>query len=151
MPVDISNALALGFRNVPRLYGDQTVRPPPHNITGARSGLRAARSKLFFGFYGDVAGLVRLPNQDMQQDGPVGLATGIGKGIGGLILKPIPGMIGVGVYSKKGPQAELRKHFRGTLKTKHWIRHSGLHEQVKYRCSWTAFRRMKLRRWELEP
>jgi len=66
MPIDISNALALGFRNAPRLYGDQTVRPPPHQITGARSGLRAARSELFLGFYDGVAGLVRLPYQDMQ-------------------------------------------------------------------------------------
>ena len=63
-----------------------------------------------------MAGLVRLPNQNMRQDGPVGLATGIGKGIGGLELKPISGMIGVGVYSRKGLQAELRKHFRDTLK-----------------------------------
>src|SRR5271155_884797 len=47
MPINISNALALGFRNTPRLYGDQTVHPPPHKITGARSGLRAARSELF--------------------------------------------------------------------------------------------------------
>jgi len=61
MPIDISNALALGFRNAPRLYGDQTVRPPPHKIIGARSGLRAAKSELFLGFYDGLAGLVRAP------------------------------------------------------------------------------------------
>ena len=50
MPIDISNALSLGFRNAPRLYGDQTVRHPPHNITGVPSGLRAAGSEFFLGF-----------------------------------------------------------------------------------------------------
>ena len=60
------------------------MRPPSHNITGALPRLRATRSRLFLGFYDGVACLVQLPNQDMQQDGPVGLATGIGKGIGGL-------------------------------------------------------------------
>jgi hypothetical protein len=131
MPIDVSNALALGFCNAPRLSGDQTVRPPPHKITGARSGLRAARSELFLGFYDRVAGLVRLPYQDMQQDGPVGLATDIGKGVGGLVLKPISGMTGVGAYSSKGLQAELRKHFRDTLKTERWIRRARMNQGAK--------------------
>ena len=121
------------------------MRPPPHKITGAHSGLQAARSELFLGFYDSVAGLVWLLYQDMQQDGPVGLATGIGKGVGGLVLKPISSMICVGAYSSKALQVELRKAFprytkdraldktcQGELRRK---RHSGLHEQVKDRCS----------------
>jgi hypothetical protein len=53
----------------------------------------------------------------MQRDGPAGLVTGIGKGAGGLVLEPISGMTGVGAYSSKGLQAELRKHFRDKLKS----------------------------------
>jgi UDP:flavonoid glycosyltransferase YjiC (YdhE family) len=128
MPIEILNALALGFRNAPRLYGDSTVRPPPHNITGVRSGLRAAGSELYLGFYDGVAGLVRLPYQDIKQEGPVGLATGIGKGVGGLFLKPISGIVGVGAYSSKGIQAELRKHFRDTLKTERWMRRARMNQ-----------------------
>ena len=131
MPIDISNALALGFRNAPRLYGDQTVRPPPHNITGVRSGFRAAGSEFCLGFYDGVAGLFRLPYEDIKQDGPIGLATGFGKGIGGLILKPMSGIIGVGAYSSKGVQAELRKHFRDTLKTERWIRRGRMNQGAK--------------------
>jgi hypothetical protein len=67
----------------------------------------------------------------MQQDGPVGLATGLGKGIGGLVLKPISGMIGVGAYSSKGLQAEFRKHFRDTLKTERWIRRARMNQGAK--------------------
>jgi UDP:flavonoid glycosyltransferase YjiC (YdhE family) len=131
MPIDIMNALALGFRNAPRLYGDPTVRPPPHHITGVRSGLRAAGSELGLGLYDGVAGLVRLPYGEMKQDGLVGLATGFGKGVGGLFLKPISGMIGVGAYSSKGVQAELRKHFRDTLKTERWIRRARMNQGAK--------------------
>jgi phage baseplate assembly protein W len=131
MPIDVMNALALGFRNAPRLYGDATVRPPPHHITGVRSGLRAAGSELGLGFYDGVAGLVRLPYAEMKHDGPIGLATGLGKGVGGLILKPISGMIGVGAYSSKGVQAELRKHFRDTLKTERWMRRARMNQGAK--------------------
>ena len=131
MPTDVSNALALGFRNAPRLYGDQTVRPPPHTITGVRSGFRAAGSELCLGFYDGVAGLVRLPYQDIKEDGPIGLATGLCKGVGGLILKPISGIIGVGAYSSKGIQVELRKHFRDTLKTERWIRRGRMNQGAK--------------------
>lgn len=128
MPIDVLNALALGFRNAPRLYGDPTVRPPPHRITGVRSGLRAARSELGLGFYDGVAGLVRLPYADMKEDGAVGLTIGFGKGVGGLFLKPISGMIGVGAYTSKGVQAEVRKHFRDTLKTERWIRRARMNQ-----------------------
>ena len=131
MPVDMSNALALGFRNAPRLYGDHTVRPPPHKITGVRSGLRAAGSELCLGFYDGVVGVVRLPYQHVKQDGPCGLATGFGQGVGGLVLKPISGLIGVGAYSGKGVQVELRKHFRDTLKTERWIRRARMAQGVK--------------------
>jgi hypothetical protein len=72
MPTDTSNALALGFRNAPRLYGDQTVPFPPHKITGTRSGLRAASSKLFLGFYDGVVGLVRLPTKTCSGMGQLG-------------------------------------------------------------------------------
>lgn len=131
MPVDVMTALALGFRNAPRLYGDPTVRPPPHQITGVRSGLRAAGSELGLGFYDGVAGLVRLPYADTKEDGAVGLAIGLGKGVGGLFLKPISGIVGVGPYTSKGVQAELRKHFRDTLKTERWIRHARMNQGEK--------------------
>ena len=44
-PVDLAMALAQGFHNAPRLYGDDTVRKPVR-ITGCHSGLRAAWSEL---------------------------------------------------------------------------------------------------------
>ena len=72
MLIEMLNALALGCRNAPRLYGDRTVRPPPHNITGVRSGFRVAGSEFCLGFYDGVAGLVRLSYQGIKEDGRLG-------------------------------------------------------------------------------
>jgi hypothetical protein len=82
---------------------------------------------------------VRPRYQDTYQDGPVGLATGIEKEIGRLVLRLIAGMIGVGEYSDKALQTELRKHFRDIPKIaldkacqdETWIKgHCRLHEHV---------------------
>ena len=40
-PMDFTLALAKGFHNAPRLYGDTSVRPHEH-ITGFQSGIKAA-------------------------------------------------------------------------------------------------------------
>lgn len=41
LPMTFTHGLAKGFHNVPRLYGDQTVREPD-KITGVASGMAAA-------------------------------------------------------------------------------------------------------------
>ena len=46
-PVDLAMALAQGFHNAPRLYGDDTVRKPVR-ITGCHSGLWAAWSEFIY-------------------------------------------------------------------------------------------------------
>ena len=40
-PMDFTMALASGFRNAPKLYGDDTLRPTSR-VTGFQSGLKAA-------------------------------------------------------------------------------------------------------------
>jgi hypothetical protein len=47
MPVTFTHGLAKGFHNVPKLYGDKTVRDP-ERITGVRSRLFVAGK---VGFY----------------------------------------------------------------------------------------------------
>jgi UDP-glucoronosyl and UDP-glucosyl transferase len=128
LPVDFWYALALGFHNAPRLYGDGSVRPAQHRIMGFRSGLKAAGSGFAYGFLDGVTGLVRLPRHDLQEDGCFGLLTGIGKGIGGLFLKPVSGIVGLGGYTLKGVETGLRKRVRDTGKTERWIRRARLHQ-----------------------
>ncbi|KAJ4388344.1 hypothetical protein N0V85_007657, partial [Neurospora sp. IMI 360204] len=131
-PVDLSIALAQGFHNAPRLYGDDTVRRPTR-VTGIKSGLKAAGHEFVFGIYDGWTGLVRLPYRGFKEGGlgskpssstssepgkpgsttvtattpapagrMVGLAKGVGMGITGFVLKDISAIIGPIGYTLKG-------------------------------------------------
>ena len=121
MPLDCYYAVTLGFHNAPRLYGDQTVRPTPH-IYGMRSGLAAARDEVVHGFADGVTGVVKLPYKGFKDDGFIGYVTGTGKGLGGLVLKPTAGILGVGAFFGKGCRAEIRKLAKDTRRTDRWVR-----------------------------
>ena len=107
-PMDLSLAIAQGFHNAPRLYGDDTVRTPPR-ISGFHSGLRAAGSEFTFGIYDGVTGLVLQPYHGARKNGALGFAKGVGKGIGGFVLKDLAAIIGPFGYTLKGVHKELIK------------------------------------------
>ncbi|KAK4165332.1 sterol 3-beta-glucosyltransferase [Cladorrhinum sp. PSN259] len=100
-PVDLSVALAQGFHNAPRLYGDDTVRRPIR-VTGMKSGLKAAGHEFVFGIYDGWTGVVRLPYRGAKQSGVRGFVTGVGMGLTGFILKDIAAIIGPVGYTLKG-------------------------------------------------
>lgn len=83
--MDFTLSLAQGFHNAPKLYGDD-VRPT-QKITGFGSGLKAAGKGLSLGLYDGISGLVTQPIKGAKEEGPAGLLKGIGKGIGGIVLK----------------------------------------------------------------
>ncbi|KAJ9657427.1 hypothetical protein H2198_004302 [Neophaeococcomyces mojaviensis] len=122
LPLDMLNAVTLGFRNAPRLYGDRTVRPPPQNIKGFRQGTKIAGQELWYGFYDGTTGLVRIPYLATHEDGISGLPKGVARGMGGLVLKPIAGTLGLVNWTGKGCYASLRKLLRDTEKTERWLR-----------------------------
>ena len=99
-PMDLSLAIAQGFHNAPRLYGDDTVRTPPR-ISGFHSGLRAAGSEFTFGIYDGVTGLVLQPYHGARKNGTLGFFQGVGKGIGGFVLKDLAASIGPLGYTLK--------------------------------------------------
>jgi hypothetical protein len=92
VPMDVANSLAQGFHNVPRLYQDHTVRPQ-ENVTGIKSGLQAAGKDFTHGIYDGVTGVVTQPVNGAMEEGALGFLKGVGKGIGGLVLKPTAGKI----------------------------------------------------------
>ncbi|KAK0621464.1 hypothetical protein B0T17DRAFT_641340 [Bombardia bombarda] len=100
-PVDLSLALAQGFHNAPRLYGDDTVRRPTR-VTGIKSGLRAAGHEFVFGIYDGWTGVVRLPVRGARDGGLRGFVTGVGMGLTGFVLKDIAAIIGPVGYTLKG-------------------------------------------------
>ncbi len=106
--MDLALAIAQGFHNAPRLYGDSTVRRPTR-ISGYRSGLRAAGEEFAFGIYDGVTGLVSQPYRGAKEGGAVGFVQGVGRGIGGFVLKDLAAIIGPIGYTMKGVHKELIK------------------------------------------
>lgn len=86
-PMDFTLSIARGFHNAPKLYGDDTVRPS-EKVTGLQSGLKVAGKEFGLGFYDGITGLVTQPLRGVEKEGAAGFFKGVGKGIGGLILKP---------------------------------------------------------------
>ena len=111
--MDLSVAIAQGLHNAPRLYGDSTVRRPAR-IDGFRSGLKAGGEEFVFGVYDGVTGLVRHPYVGAREDGPVGFFKGVGKGVGGFVLKDLAAVFGLPAYTVKGVHKELIKHRQPT-------------------------------------
>ncbi|KAG5931259.1 hypothetical protein E4U60_006317 [Claviceps pazoutovae] len=109
-PMNFALGLAKGFRNMPRLYNDDTVRPSG-KVTDLTSGIRLAGKELGLGFFDGITGLVTQPIRGAGKEGASGFVKGIGKGIGGLIAKPAAGIYGVPAYMMQGVHAEVSKMF----------------------------------------
>ncbi|KAI0468496.1 hypothetical protein F4859DRAFT_506068 [Xylaria cf. heliscus] len=109
-PMNFCLSLARGFRNVPSLYHDDTVRPT-EKVTGLSSGLKVAGKEFGYGFYDGITGLVTQPLKGAEKEGGAGLIKGFGKGIGGLIMKPAAGIWGLPGYAMAGVHAEIRTLF----------------------------------------
>lgn len=89
-PMNFCLGLAKGFRNAPLLYNDDTVRKQ-EKVTGLASGLMLAGKEFGFGLFDGVTGMVTQPMRGAEKEGMSGLIKGFGKGIGGLMLKPVAG------------------------------------------------------------
>ncbi|OBT44690.1 hypothetical protein VE00_04443 [Pseudogymnoascus sp. WSF 3629] len=113
-PMDFTLGLARGFHNAPKLYGDDTVRPQ-ERVTGFQSGLRAAGKGFGYGFYDGISGLVTQPMKGAEKEGAAGFLKGIGRGIGGLVLKPGAAIWGLPGYTMMGLHKEVRKMFGASV------------------------------------
>jgi hypothetical protein len=109
-PVDISVNFARGFHNMPRLWGDDTVRPQ-ERVSDLKSGLKAVGREFGYGWYDGVTGLVTQPWKGAQKGGAGGFVKGIGKGIGGFIAKPGAALFGILGHTMQGVNKEVQKLF----------------------------------------
>ncbi|KAI9806727.1 MAG: hypothetical protein M1825_006184 [Sarcosagium campestre] len=125
-PMEISLAIAQGFHNAPRLYGDTTVRRPKR-ITGMRSGMRAARDEFVYGVRDGVTGIVTQPYRGARDEGVVGFVKGTGKGVGGFVLKDLAALVGPVAYMAKG----AHEHMKGTNQPNGFIRKARMLQGVK--------------------
>ncbi|KAH9828145.1 glycosyltransferase family 1 protein [Teratosphaeria destructans] len=106
MPNDLHVAIARGFHNAPRLWGDATVRKPVR-ITGFKSGCEAAGKEFAYGIYDGWTGLITQPVGDWRDADSLlakvgGLGKGVGKGLGGFVLKNVNAFIAPPAYFGKG-------------------------------------------------
>ncbi|KXJ96095.1 hypothetical protein Micbo1qcDRAFT_231209 [Microdochium bolleyi] len=109
-PMNFCLGLARGFRNAPRLYNDDTVRPV-EKVTSFSSGLKVAGKEFGFGLFDGITGLVTQPMRGAAKEGGVGAMKGIGKGIGGLVFKGGAAIWSIPAYTMAGVHAEIRAVF----------------------------------------
>ncbi|OJD13042.1 hypothetical protein AJ78_06457 [Emergomyces pasteurianus Ep9510] len=109
-PVDMSVNFARGFHNMPRLWGDDTVRPQ-ERVSDFKSGIKAVGREFGYGWYDGVTGLVTQPWKGAQKRGASGFVKGIGKGIGGFIAKPGAALFGILGHTMLGVSKEVQKLF----------------------------------------
>jgi UDP:flavonoid glycosyltransferase YjiC (YdhE family) len=113
-PMDFSMALSKGFHNAPKLYGDDTVRKS-ERVDDFGSGQKAAWKEFGLGMYDGITGLVTQPMRGAQKGGAAGFVKGIGKGIGGVVLKPGAAFFAIPGYTMKGVYKEMSKHFGSSV------------------------------------
>jgi len=129
MPNDLHMAIAQGFHNAPRLWGDATVRKPVR-ITGFKSGCVAARKEFAYDIWDGWTGLVTQPMGDWK-DGVsmpskfAGLGVGFGKGVGGFVIKNVNAVIAPPAFFGKGLIKYVEKKAEGPG-TKSFVRRAHL-------------------------
>lgn len=118
LPMGLTLGLSQGFHEVPRWYHDRTVRETPQ-VRGFRSGIDAAKNvclpthplsffnlalsccthgteahspqEFSYSWYDGISGVVTQPRHGWKEGGFIGVVKGVGKGLGGLLLKPPAG------------------------------------------------------------
>ncbi|KAG9566290.1 sterol glucosyltransferase, partial [Aureobasidium melanogenum] len=110
--LDIPLAMAEGFKTMPRFYGDE-VRDHG-KVTGAGSGFAVGGKTFAYGLYDGISGLGVQPYKDYKKSGALGIATGLGKGLAGLVTKPGAALFGAWAY----PTAGLAKSLRSAVYNK---------------------------------
>ncbi|PMD53155.1 uncharacterized protein K444DRAFT_668700 [Hyaloscypha bicolor E] len=106
-PMDITHNVARGFHNLPKMYGDDTVRPL-EKVTDVQSGLQAAGKSFGYGLWDGMSGLVTQPMKGAEESGFMGGLMGFGKGLGGAVFKPAAGIVGLAGYVSKGIYEEVQ-------------------------------------------
>jgi UDP:flavonoid glycosyltransferase YjiC (YdhE family) len=115
-PMDMTMGFTKGFHNLPKAWGDDTVRPQPQ-IDSFLSGAKSAGKEFGLGMYDGITGLVTQPWKGAQKEGVGGFAKGFGKGIGGLVAKPSAAAFGILGYTMKGIHKECQRMSGSSVRT----------------------------------
>lgn len=94
--IDVPLAFAEGMRNAPRLYGGNVADYGP--VTDWKSGFMVSGKNFGNGMAQGFAGVVQEPVRGAQENGAMGAAKGIGKGLLGLCTGVSSAAMGVVAY-----------------------------------------------------
>jgi hypothetical protein len=89
MPVLAMGGLTRGFHNLPKGWGEE-VREF-ENVTGVSSGFVVSAKSFGYGLSDGLMDIFTKPVEGAQKKGAVGFATGIAKGLGNAVCKPVAG------------------------------------------------------------
>lgn len=104
--VDLPLAVAEGMRSVPRLYGEN-IRD--HNkVTDWRSGASVAWSSFSHGLYEGVTDIFIHTYHGKKEQGAIGVAKGLTRGLISLTMKTGAGTAGLVAYPNQGIYRSLR-------------------------------------------
>lgn len=104
--VDLPLATAEGFRNVPKLYGEQVK--DHGEVTGIVSGFQVGAKNFAHGMADGFSDPFRQTIQGGQKDGALGCVKGFGKGFAGFISKTSAAAVGIIAYPGDGISKSIR-------------------------------------------
>lgn len=93
--VDGPLAAAEGFRNIPKMYGEEVAEHAP--VTGIKSGMVVGVKEFGKGIGQGTVDILVQPYKGAKEDGALGFVSGIGKGVLGAMSKLGSG--GMAIYS----------------------------------------------------
>jgi hypothetical protein len=119
-PIALFYNLANGFHNCPAvLLSDRTVRSYPP-VTSLSNGIVRSGKEFVYGIYDAVTGVIVQPYlgykeaPSRSQSHVEGVAKGMGRGLGGLVLKPCAAVAGLPGYTFKGLEREIERWWQGS-------------------------------------
>ena len=104
--VDLPLATTEGFRNVPKLYGEEVK--DHGKVTGALSGLQVGGKNFVYGMADGLSDPFRQTYEGGKKEGGIGYAKGFGKGIAGLLTKTSAATLGIVAYPGDGIVKSLK-------------------------------------------
>jgi hypothetical protein len=114
--VDIPLAATNGFREIPKLYGEDV--PELRKITDMKSGTIAAGENFVVGMYEGMTDLFTLPHKGRKEEGMLGVGKGVAKGLASLAFKPTYATVGLFAYTGQGIAKSIHTMVNGsTAKT----------------------------------
>lgn len=116
--VDLPLATTEGFRNAPRLYGEE---PKNHGeVTGVVSGLQVGAKNFAYGMMDGFSDPFKQTYESGKKEGAIGYAKGFGKGMAGLVTKTSAATVGIIAYPGDGICKSIR-----------YLAHGGTRKKIK--------------------